>query len=136
MKNLKLLSILLLLSIFSFSCSESDSDPGPSVSLIGKWDIKVYRVFEDGKLSETIVSSNTNFMEFTSKGEVIFTDRIQDGDFEIGKYVQISNTKLLMGELDREYQEYTITIKNKNELKLTQTSGFPFDQFEFEIKRI
>ncbi|NVJ45976.1 MAG: hypothetical protein HWE07_02580 [Cytophagia bacterium] len=133
MKNIRFLFSILLISIISFSCSDSESDsdtsPDLTTSLIGKWEVLIVRLYENGSLSETYTFSNDVFMDFKSDGKLIFTQESENSE-ETLTWERLSPTRLLI-----ESVEYEITIRSKNEVNLKQISGFPFDQYEYEIKR-
>jgi hypothetical protein len=136
MKKVIFAPILLFTLLFS-GCSttdgDSDSDPISEVSLEGKWEVVIYRIYEDGNLSETMTFSNDVFMEFKIDGRLILT-QISENDETILNWKRISANRLLITE-EGDSEEYEITVRNKNEVNLKQISGFPFDQFEFELKR-
>jgi len=133
MKNLTSLLTILSFSFVILSCSKTDEDsvisPNQTVSLLGKWEVLIVRLYEEGSLSETYTFSDDVFMEFKSDGKMVLS-QVSDNWEEVFTWKKLSETELLLNT-----DEFSITLKNKNELKLTQISGYPGDQFEYEIKR-
>jgi hypothetical protein len=119
MKKIKLFQFFVLLTAIFFSCSEAEEP----LTLVGRWEVTVYRAYENNKLVET----DNNFDDegyvfiFEGDGTMIWEidgDKECDGTYESKKMDSKPQKIVLCGDEDG-----LLTIKSNDKIMLSFDYG-------------